>query len=67
MSDSNFSIVAARDLVSDLNNIQVFLECAPEDISSEVITELNTFQHHLIGQLEIMLAGISRGDGVSPC
>ena len=61
MSDSNFFIVAARDLVSDLNNIQVFLQCAPEDISSEVITELNTFQHHLVGQLEIMLAGILRG------
>lgn len=67
MSNCNFSITSARDLVSNINNIQIFLNCAPEEVSCDVISQLNSLQYDLIVQLDTVLAGISRGDGVSPC
>ena len=67
MPDSNFSIVTARDLVSNLTTVQLFLNQAPEAVSSDVISELTSFQYKQLCELDSVLAVISRGDGVSPC
>lgn len=58
---TNFSISTARDLVSDLNNIQVFLNCRPDGISDTCLQELANLQTDLIDQLGTVLCGIAIG------
>ncbi len=58
MTGVDFSITTAKDLVTDLNNVQVFLNCRPEGLSETVLSELADLQTDLIGQLNTVLCGI---------
>ncbi len=58
MTGVDFSITAAKDLVTDLNNVQVFLNCRPSGISESVLCELADLQTDLIEQLSTVLRGI---------
>ncbi len=61
MTTVNFSISTARDLVTDLNNVQVFLNCRPEGVTDQCLQELAELQTDLIGQLSTVLCGIAIG------
>lgn len=64
MTSANFSITTAKDLVSDLNNLQIFLNCRPDGISEQCLQELAILQISLIEELDTVLSLVQRRQSV---